>query len=113
MNYLSVNGNLKILLKKCSQGLKGEDVIGHIPKHLAKTRNYILLAGGGISAQVTGHRQNKGNNSLDIPCLFQVKAPKSKAIHAECMIKKYLKQMKKNNLMPDIATYINMIYNNI
>ena len=67
--------------------LKGEDVVGHIPKHLAKTCNYILLAGRRISAQVTGHRQNRRNDGLKIPCLFRVKAPKSKAIHAECIIK--------------------------
>ena len=72
MNYLSVKGNLKILTKM--QSIK--DVVGHIPKQLAKTCNYILLAGGRISAQVTRHRQNKRNNGLEIPCLFQVEAPK-------------------------------------
>ena len=75
--------------------LKGEDVVGHIPKQLAKTCNYILLAGERISAQVTRHRQNNRNNGLKIPCLFRVEAPKSKAIHAECMTKEYLERMNK------------------
>ena len=45
--------------KNAVKVFKGEDVVGHIPKHLPKTCNYIHLAGGRVSAQVTGHHQNK------------------------------------------------------
>ena len=48
-----------------------------------------------MSASVIRHRQNIRNNGLEIPCLFRVKPSKSKAIQAECIIKKYLKQMNK------------------
>ena len=43
---------------------------------------YLFFFGGTMTATVTGHRQNKRNNCLEI---FRVKAPKSKAIQAEIL----------------------------
>ena len=45
-----------------------------------------------MTATVTGHRQNIRNNGFEI---FRVKAPKSKAIQAECIMKEYVKRMNK------------------
>ena len=75
--------------------LKGDDVVGHIPKQLAKTCNYILLAEGKVCATVTGHRQNKRNNGLEVPCLYRIKAPRSRAIQAEAVIKECQRRINK------------------
>ncbi len=55
----------------------------------------MLLAGGKICVTVTGHRQNKRNNGLEVPCLYRIKGPRSRAIEAEGVIKEYLERINK------------------
>ena len=75
--------------------LKGEDVVGHIPKQFSKTCNFILLAGGKISATVTGPRQNKRKNGLEVPCLYHVKATQERGKQAEAIIKEFQERITK------------------
>ncbi len=45
--------------------LKNETVVGHVPRHFAKTFNYFLKRVGSIVTKVIGTRQ--AGNSLEIP----------------------------------------------
>ena len=65
---------------------KDDQVIGHIPRTVSKPCSYALLAGAKIQAVVTGERQNKRKNGLEIPVKYQVKGPRQHMISAETYI---------------------------
>jgi hypothetical protein len=76
--------------------LKGKDVVGHIPKHVAKCATICFWPEEkSVLHAVTGHRQNKRNNGLEVPCLYRIKGPRSRAIEAGGVIKEYLERINK------------------
>ena len=42
--------------------------MGHVPRFLSKITSSLLEAGGKVEATVTGTRQNKRKNGLQVPC---------------------------------------------
>ena len=64
--------------------------VGHVPARIASYCAYILLNGGTIEATVTGHRLNRRNNGLEVPCMYSTKGTKCSTEKAEKCIFDYL-----------------------
>ena len=70
--------------------IKGNMTVGHVPCRIAPYCAYILLNGGTVEGTVMGHRQNKRNNGLEIPCMYSAKGTKYSTEKAEKCIFDYL-----------------------
>ena len=51
-------------------------IVGHVPRIISKTITYALMSGGQLSLVVTGPRQNKRNNGLEVLCMYRCKGLK-------------------------------------
>ena len=54
------------------------EVVGHVPRDILKYCTSALLwgkEGGAIKCEITGKRQNKCWNGLEVPCKYTVKGP--------------------------------------
>ena len=49
-----------------------------------------FLCGGTMKCEVTGKRQNKRGNGLEVPCKYIIKGPFYMIANIECIIKDYL-----------------------
>ena len=48
--------------------LKRNEVVGHVPRDTLMNYTSALLCGGTIKCEITGKRQSKGGNGLEVPC---------------------------------------------
>ena len=53
------------------------------------------LRGGTIKCEITGKRQNKRGNGLEVPCKYIVKRPFHMVLNIEKIIKDYLSRTAK------------------
>lgn len=70
--------------------VKDGTIVGHVPRKFAKVFTYVLMSGGHIVSKVTGPRQNKRNNGLEVPCRYRIKGHKKCIYNAECIIQEML-----------------------
>lgn len=48
--------------------VKGEEIVGHVPREVSQAFYAFLSHGGTITCKVTGHRQH--GKGLEVPCRF-------------------------------------------
>ena len=70
--------------------LKENEVVGHVPLDISKYCASALLGGGNIECEITGIRQSKRGNGLEIPCKYIVKGPFHMIFNVENIAKGYL-----------------------
>ena len=70
--------------------LKENTIVGHVPRDISKYCTTLLLCGGKIRCEVTGRRQNKRGNGLEVPCKFIVKGPHYITCKIDMIIKDYI-----------------------
>ena len=75
--------------------LKEKEVVGHVPRDISKYCTTALLCGGTIKCEITGRRQNKRGNGLEVPCEYIVKGPFHVILDVEKIIKDYLSRTTK------------------
>ena len=75
--------------------LKEKEVVGHVPREISKCCTSALLCEGTINWEITGKRQNKCGNGLDVPCKYIVKGPLHMISNVEMIIKDYLSRTTK------------------
>ena len=76
--------------------LKENEVVGHIPRDISKYCTSALFLGGGtIKCEITGKRQSKRGNGLEVPCKYTVKGPFHMISNVEKIIKDYLSRTTK------------------
>ena len=63
----------KVYDKHAVKVAKEGEIVGRLPKLFSKYCTLILLSGGTIQTTVTGKRENKRGNGLELPC--KVNAP--------------------------------------
>ena len=66
--------------------MRNEVVVGHVPKEISRFYCFVLNSGGRITASVTGRRENKRGNGLEVPCSYKIKGPKTFLSKAEVII---------------------------
>ena len=49
--------------------IKEHRTVGHVPARMARSA-YVLLNGGTILAKVTGPRENRRRDGLEVPCMY-------------------------------------------
>ena len=59
--------------KYAEKVLKENTIVRHISRDISKYCTTLLLCGGNIRCEVTGKRQNKRGNGLEVPCKFIVR----------------------------------------
>ena len=67
--------------------LKENEVVGHVPRDISKYYSSALLCGGTIKCEITGKRQNKRGNVLEVSCRYVVKGPFHMNLNVEKIIK--------------------------
>ena len=75
--------------------LKENEVVGHVPREISKCCTSALLCGGTIKWEITGKRQNKRGNGLDVPCKYIIKGPLHMISNVEMITKDYLSRTTK------------------
>ena len=80
-NYISHFSAVKVL--------KENTIVGHVPRDISKYCTTLLLCGGKIRCEVTGRRQNKRGNGLEV-CKFIVKRPHYITCKIDMIIKDYI-----------------------
>ena len=75
--------------------LKENEVVGHVPREISKCCTSAVLCGGTIKWEITGKRQNKRGNGLDVPCKYILKGPLHMISNVEMIIKDYLSRTTK------------------
>lgn len=73
--------------------MKGDIIVGHIPKSISKICSFILLSGGCMKLRVTGRRENKRGNGLEVPCTISIKCPFYAFVKAEPILKDLCKRL--------------------
>ena len=75
--------------KYAAKVLKENEVVGHVPREISKYCTSALLCGGTIKWEITGKRQNKRRNGLEVTCKYIVKGPLHMISNVENIIKDY------------------------
>ena len=65
---------------------KNNAIVGHVPRDLCKSCRYALYSGGKITAVVTGRRENRRSNGLEVPCSYKLKGTKDVLLKVETII---------------------------
>ena len=73
--------------------MKGDTIVGHIPKSISKICSFILLSGGYMKLRVTRRRENKRGNGLEVPCTISIKCPFYTFVKAEPILKDLCKRL--------------------
>lgn len=76
--------------------VKDGKTVGHIPKEHSKHCTVALLAGGSISCEVKGKRENKRNRGLEVPCRYKIKGPYFLISNVRILIEEYLERVNIN-----------------
>ena len=74
---------------------KNNDIVGHVPRDLCKSCRYALYSGGKISTVVTGRRENRKSNGLEVPCSYKLKGTKDVLLKVETIINEYFERTVK------------------
>ena len=77
------------------KNLKENEVVGHVQCDISKYCTSALLCGGTIKRGITGKRQNKRGNGLEVPRIYIVKGPFHVILNIEKIITDYLSRTKK------------------
>ena len=75
--------------------LKENEVAGHVPRDTSKYCTFALLCGGTITSEITGKRQKKRWDGLEVPFKYITKGPFHMILNVEKIIKDYLSRTKK------------------
>ena len=75
--------------------LKKNEVAGHVPRDTSKYCTFALLCGGTITCEITGKRQKKRWDGLEVPCKYITKGPFHMILNVEKIIKDYLSSTTK------------------
>ena len=75
--------------------LKESEMVGHVPRDISKYCISTLFCGGTMKCEITGKRQNKRGNGLEVPCEYIVKEPFHMILNVEKIIKYYLSRTAK------------------
>ena len=75
--------------------LKENEVAGHVSRDISKYCTSALLCEGTRKSEITGKRQNKRGNGLEVPCKYIVKGPFHMVLNEEKTIKDYLPRTTK------------------
>ena len=73
--------------------MKDSDIVGHVPRAYSKIGTFLLLSGAMITCGVTGVRQNKRNNGLEVPCKYTAKGISGHILKVESVISDILTRM--------------------
>ena len=57
--------------------LKNQAVVGHVPREISRYCSFVLNSGGTMDATVTGARENRRGNGMEVPCKYKLKGPKT------------------------------------
>ena len=63
--------------------------VGHVPREISRACSYILTAGGSMYGVVTGGRENRRQNGLEVPIKYHVKGPQHHMLKAEALVVLY------------------------
>ena len=75
--------NFKDMLYKL---VKDGTIVGHVPRKVSNVFTYVLMFGWRIVSKVTGPKQNKRKNGLEVPCSYRIKENKNYIEIAECIL---------------------------
>ena len=75
--------------------LKEKEVVGHVPRDISNYCTSALLCGGTIKSKITGKRQNKRGDGLEVPYKYIVKGPFHMISNVKKIIKNYLSRTTK------------------
>ena len=67
--------------------LKNQAVVGHVSREISRYCSFVLNSGGTMDATVTGARENRRGNGMEIPCKYKLKGPKAFLSKAEYLIR--------------------------
>ena len=70
-------------------------MVGHVPNDISRYCTSALLCGGTIKCEITGKRQNKRGNALEVQSKYIVKVPFHMILNVEMIIKDYLSRTTK------------------
>ena len=62
-------------------------MVGHVPRDISRYWTSVLLCGGTIKYEITGKRQNKRGNGLEVACEYKYKGPFHMILNVEKIIK--------------------------
>ena len=48
--------------------LKNQAIAGHVPREISRHCSFVLNSGGTMDATVTGARENRRGNGMEVPC---------------------------------------------
>ena len=74
---------------------KNNAIVGHVPRDLCKSCRYALYSGAKITAVVTGRRENRKSNGLEVPCPYKLKGTKYILLKVETIINEYFERTVK------------------
>ena len=57
--------------------LKNQAVVGHVPREISRYCSFVLNSGRTMNATVTGARENRRGNGLEVPCKYKLNGPKT------------------------------------
>ena len=60
--------------------------VGHVPREISRYCSFVLNSGGTMDATVTGARENRRGNGMEVPCKFKLKGQKTFLSKAEYII---------------------------
>ena len=50
--------------------LKNQAVVGHVSREISRYCSFVLNSGGTMDATVTGARENRRGNGMEVPCTY-------------------------------------------
>ena len=74
---------------------KNNAIVGHVPRDLCKSCRYALYSGGKITDVVTGRRENRKSNGLEVPCSYKLEGTKDVLLKVETIINEYFERTVK------------------
>ena len=76
--------------------LKNQAVVGHVPREISRYCSFLLNSGGTMDATVTGARENRRGNGMEVPCKYKLKGPKTFLSKAEYIIRDIVSRRQTN-----------------
>ena len=63
--------------------LKNQAVVSHVPREISRYCSFVLNSGGTMDATVTGARENRSGNGMEVQRKYKLKGPKTFLSKAE------------------------------
>ena len=76
--------------------LKNQAIVGHVPREISRYCSFVLNSGGTMDATVTGARENRRGNGMEVPCKYKLKGPKTFLSKAEYIIRDIVSRRQTN-----------------